>query len=370
MKMVESDIFQETVSPDIQASSKMKVSKSDIFQETASSDIQASSKMKASESDNFQEIVQAFKTSMTECIRTFSNCTQVETDDLRIKKQLIDKVTNIRLEFRMFAEKSVDYCTKLSSYIVDLKGVIDLVADETIHKEDIIEELKSLSDETKDYDAISQDLFKQLMNIVGEFVDFKGESKPHKDEIEKKIAEIKVELKNAENKKQKGEKLYDKIKPKLWMRVLAVGITGCYGAILGPEIAVICAILYLSADYLDGNNAARQKTIINALVESINDKNNLKEEKTGLIKYLSDLTEAFAEIAISLSKFNIWWNEQRKILPNILNKLDKAEKGNRINTLQVKLISGHLEILKSSISVISDCNYAILEMLMRDRISN
>ncbi|CAG8452395.1 5021_t:CDS:2 [Scutellospora calospora] len=347
----------------------MKMVESDIFQETVSSYIQAASKMKASESDNLQEIVQAFKTSMTECIRIFSDCTQIKTDDLRIKNQLIEKVTTIRLEFRRFAEKSVDYCTKLSGYIVDLKGVINLVDDETIHKEDIIEELKSLSDETKDYDAISQDLFKQLMNIVEEFFDFKGESKSHKDEIEKKIAEIKIELKNAENKKQKAKELYDKVKPTLWKRVRSVGLTGVSGAIL-PEIGIIVAFLLLYADYSNRNKAAEQKTLIDALVKFINDKNNLKEEKTGLIKYLLDLTEAFAEIAISLYKFQVWWDKQRMIFPKILNKLDKAEKENRINTLQVKLISGYLEILKSSISAISDCNYAILEMLMRDRISN
>ncbi|CAG8465782.1 6828_t:CDS:2 [Cetraspora pellucida] len=292
MKIAESDIFQETVSFDVQASSKMKARESDILQETVFSDIQASSKIEVSESDNVREIVQTFKTSMTECIRVFSDCTQIKTDDLRIKNQLIEKVTNIRLKFRRFAEKSVDYCTKLSGYIVDLKGVIDLVSDEKIHKEDIIEELKSLSDETKDYDAISNDLFKQLMDID------------------------------------------QKLQPSLQF----------------------------------GNNAERQETLIKLLAEYINNKNNLKDEKTGLVKYLLDLTEAFAEIAISLSKFKIWWDKQRMILPKILNKLDNAEKENRINTLKVKLISGHLEILKSSISAISDCNYAILEMLMRDRI--
>ncbi|CAG8686023.1 26811_t:CDS:2 [Dentiscutata erythropus] len=287
------------------------------------------------------------------------------TNDNVIKDQ-IEKVTKFRLEFRDFVEKSVEYCTELSGYIRDLKGVVDLVDDKTIHKEDFIEEIKSLSDETKRHEGLSQALFEQIRKILEGFLDVNEDFKPYMNDTKKTNDKLVVELKVAENEKEKEMKLYDKIKPKHWERVLKFGLSGL-GAAISPQVVMFSTIMFLFEDCYRSVNATKRLNLVNNANESIKNIQESKDENTELIKDLSILIQALAEISVSLSRFKLFWDNQRRTLSRIHKNLDTAGKGNRINTLKIKGIGNHLDKLKSSIS---DYNYTFLKTLTYDRMIN
>ncbi|CAG8833088.1 7119_t:CDS:2, partial [Racocetra persica] len=150
------------------------------------------------ESDNYQEIVpadiQALKASITKCTETFSDCMQIKTNNIIVKDKM-KEIIKVRLVFQNFVEKSVDHCTKLSGYIVDLEGVVDLVNDKTICVEDFIDMIKSLSNETKDYETISQDLLGQVKKFLDKFLYIHDDFKSYMNEIKEAIDEMNIELK-------------------------------------------------------------------------------------------------------------------------------------------------------------------------------
>ncbi|KAF0428040.1 hypothetical protein F8M41_005921 [Gigaspora margarita] len=214
------------------------------------------------------------KDSIEQCIKLFSDCIQLKTDESVIKSH-IKNIIKFRLEFLDLAEKSVDHCTKLLCYIVNLKAVISFIDDKTIHEENIIEELKSLSNETKDYEANLQALSEQIMKIINEFLNINDDFKSHID---------KIKLKEAKKR---------------------FGITQPY--------------------------------------------------------------QIIPDIAVSLTKFKLYWDEQRTTLSRILRNINNTGKGNRVNRLNIKVIGHLLENLKSSIFYY---NYAISGTLTYEKMIN
>ncbi|CAG8590905.1 1282_t:CDS:2 [Racocetra fulgida] len=317
------------------------------------------------ETDNFQEAVptdiQSLKASMIKCTETLSDCMKIKTDDIIVKDKM-KEIIKVRLEFQDFAEMSVDHCTKLSGYIVDLEGVVDLVNDKTICVEDFIDMIKSLSDETKDYEAISQDLLGQIKSFLDKFFHINADFKSYMNEIKEAIDEMNLELKDAENKKQKLEELYNKFKPKLWERALNIGATAL-GVAIAPELALAFVITYIISEYCRYDRT----DLLDVAAELVKYQQNSIEKKTGDFNDLQVLTKAIADIALSFTTFKIFWDKQRETLSRILKNLNTASKENRVNKLKVKLIGKQLDKLKSSIS---DYNYTISKILTHDKMIN
>ncbi|CAG8731481.1 26299_t:CDS:2 [Gigaspora margarita] len=130
-----------------------------------------------------------------------------------------------------FHSIAIDKEGNLLAYITDLQVVIDHINDPTIHKEDIIEVIKPLLEEANEYYAISQSLLRQVGEIRDQFFDVKEEFQSYINDIEETIHKIEIELKEAEDKKQKADILYTIFKLKLWEGIIVVT-----GMALAPEL--------------------------------------------------------------------------------------------------------------------------------------
>ncbi|CAG8441505.1 11020_t:CDS:2 [Scutellospora calospora] len=300
------------------------------------------------------------KASMVECTKIFSDCTKMNSDNIIIREQ-IKNLFKLRLRFQDFAENSVDHGIKLSSYIVNFKGVVDLIDDPTIHKEDFIEELKSLEDETKEYKTVSENLFRSIKGFIDQFSASNKYIESYMDGIKKEIGKIEDNLNEIKNSKQRQVKLYEE--KKFWEGLFIVATTGLAIAI-APGAGLAIGIANLISTSIKDDHDLNYETLINIANELIESLDESKEEKTELTKDLSALFEGFAKIAVTFVKFQLFWNSQKETLSKILQNLDNVEKINRINTLKVKLIGKQLDQLKSSVF---DYNNTVLEIITYDR---
>jgi hypothetical protein len=151
------------------------------------------------------------RTEVIQSLKYFSKICRIRVEDNEFIQQKIDQISDQRVEFRNFAEKSIPQSLRMCGYAEDLIAFAECCEDDGISEEDLLESLTQLLSDIKLYKSEATSLKKQLervKNSLGgiseEIFNYNAEITRKREYLSNRIDETNKETKGAWSRAKGG----------------------------------------------------------------------------------------------------------------------------------------------------------------------